>query len=110
MHPLRFLHLPGRVLIGLILHKTNIELGIDTTTALSYGHKSVLSDYQMICHTRISIRYATSYSPQPLSQHTAIIFPTYQKCKVKMNVMLALSVSLMAYGSLGVFHLPSLSL
>ena len=84
-------------LTGLILHKTNIVLGIDAITSLSYGHKSVLSDYKMIFHTKISIHDATSYSPQPLSQHTAIIVPTYQKCKVKMNVMLALSVSLMAY-------------
>ena len=37
-HPLRFLHLPMTlVLIGLILHKTNIVLGIDATTSLSYG-------------------------------------------------------------------------
>ena len=90
VHLLRFLHLPKTlVLIGLILHKTNIVLGIDAITALSYGHKSVLSDYKMIFDTKTSIHHATSYSPQPLSQHTAIIIPTYQKCKVKMNVMLA---------------------
>ena len=97
-HPLRFLHLLKiLVLIGLILHKTNIVLGIDAITALSDGHKSVLSDYKLIFHMKISIYHATSYSPQPMSQHTAIIISTYQKCKVKMNVMLALSVSLMAY-------------
>ena len=49
VHPLRFSHLSMTpVLIGLILHKTNIVLGIDAITALSDGHKSVLSDYKMI--------------------------------------------------------------
>ena len=84
-------------LIGLILHKTNIVLGIDAIAALSYGHKSVLSDYKTTFLENRQTSCNINYSPQPLSKHTATIIPTYQKCKVKMTVMLALSFSLMAY-------------
>ena len=64
-HPLRLTHLlKTPVLSRLILHKTNISLGIDAITALSYGHKSVLSDYKMISHNANK-----SYSP--------VFVPTY---------------------------------